>query len=107
MPPFGVVKLVAAIAPLMLARSGWPAWALARGVCWLGAVILTVWGALNTVVANLVLTGVIRPEGGFDRPGMIGHALIWDPLFLAWGVALAVGLYRERAWRTSSPGENR
>ncbi|MGB5952209.1 MAG: DUF3995 domain-containing protein [Ornithinimicrobium sp.] len=81
--PVGMVKLAAAIAPLMLAWSGWLARSIVRGVCWLGAVVLTVWGGLNAVVANLVLAGVIRPEGRFDRPGMIGHALIWDPLFLA------------------------
>jgi hypothetical protein len=50
------------------------------------------WGGLNTVTANLVLAGVIRPDGGFDRPGMVGHAYLWDPLFLLWGAALVVAL---------------
>lgn len=44
------------------------------------------------IVANLVLAGMIPPGLGYDRPGMIGHAFIWGPLFLAWGVALAAGL---------------
>lgn len=47
-------------------------------------------------MGNLVLAGVIRPESGFDRAGMIGHAYLWDPLFLAWGAALALGLIASR-----------
>lgn len=94
--PIGAVKLIAALAPLVLARAGWPARTVTRSVCWLGAVILLGWGGLNTAVANLVLLGVIRPESGFDRAGMIGHAYLWDPLFLAWGVALTVGLFTSR-----------
>ncbi len=45
---------------------------------------------------------------------MIGHAYLWDPLFLAWGVALAIGLFAsrgrdatvspERSIRPASPG---
>jgi hypothetical protein len=46
---------------------------------------------VNTVVAALVLTGAIRP-GGYDRDAVTGHALLWDPLFLAWGVFLSAGL---------------
>ncbi len=94
--PIGLVKVVAAVAPALLARSGWPARRLTRAVSWVGALVLVVWGGLNTVVGNLVLAGVIRPDGGYDRPGMIGHAWLWDPLFLAWGVALAVGLVGSR-----------
>jgi len=36
----------------------------------------------NTVVAALVLAGGIDPDGGYDRRAMIGHAFLWDPLFL-------------------------
>lgn len=94
--PIGVLKVLAAIAPLALDRSGWPARRVTRAVCWLGAVGLMVWGGLNTLVGHVVLSKVIRPDGGFDRPGMIGHAWLWDPLFLCWGVALAVGLLASR-----------
>lgn len=90
--PIGAVKLIAALAPLALARAGWPLRRLTRSACWTGALVLVGWGGLNAVVAHLVLAGAIRPESGFDRAGMIGHAYLWDPLFLAWGVALAVGL---------------
>ncbi|MEO7058429.1 MAG: DUF3995 domain-containing protein [Lapillicoccus sp.] len=101
--PIGAVKLVAAVAPLAFARSGWPAPRVTRSACWLGSLVLIVWGGLNTAVGNLVLAGVIQPDSGFDRPGMIGHAYLWDPLFLGWGLALAAGLIatrRSRAART-------
>ena len=88
--PIGAVKLLAAWVPLAAARAGWPARRLSRA-CWLGAAVLLVWGGLNTVVGNLVLAGVIVPDGGYDRAGMVGHAFLRDPLFLAWGLALAVG----------------
>jgi hypothetical protein len=97
--PIGAVKLVAAWVPLVAARAGWPARRLSGGVCWLGAAVLLVWGGLNTVVGLLVLAGVIVPDGGYDRPAMVGHAFLWDPLFLAWGLALAVGLAQSRASR--------
>ena len=94
--PIGVVKLIGAVAPLALVRWGWPARVGTRSACWLGALVLVIWGGLNTLVGNLVLAGVIRPESGFDRSGMIGHAYLWDPLFLAWGAALTIGLIASR-----------
>lgn len=101
--PIGAIKLIAAVAPLALAVCGWPARRVTRSVCWLGASVLILWGGLNTVVANLVLAGAVHPTSGFDRPGMIGHAWLWDPLFLAWGGALAIGLLatRSRGLRTT------
>lgn len=90
--PIGVVKLIAALAPIVLAYRGWPARRLTRSACWLGAAVLIVWGGVNTLVGNLVLTGVVEPQSGYDRAGMIGHAWLWDPLFLAWGIALVMGL---------------
>lgn len=104
--PIGLAKLVAALAPILMARAGWPARPLTRSACWSGAVVLIAWGGVNTVVGNLVLAAVIQPQSGYDRPGMIGHAFLWDPLFLCWGTALAVGLFVSRnrtPLRTSSP----
>ena len=94
--PIGVTKLSAAVAPVILARADWPLRTMTRPVCWAAAGILVGWGGLNTVVAHLVLLGAIQPEGGFDRAGMIGHAYLWDPLFLVWGIALAMGLVASR-----------
>ncbi|MEO7587373.1 MAG: DUF3995 domain-containing protein [Arachnia sp.] len=105
--PVGVVKLVAAVTPLALFLRGWPAHRLTRAACWVGASVLILWGGLNTVVGNLVLSGLIQPSAGYDRPGMIGHAWMWDPLFLGWGVALVIGLLasgrRDRA--VPQPGQ--
>ncbi|OAB88951.1 hypothetical protein AWH69_04085 [Janibacter melonis] len=97
--PVGLVKLVAALAPLGLDRRGWPLRPLTRGLAWLGAAVLVVWGGLNTLVGQLVLAGAIQPDGGYDRPGMIGHAWLWDPLFLLWGLALLVHLVVTRRRR--------
>jgi len=97
------VKVAAALGPLVLHRLGWPLRVLTRGACWAGAAVLVVWGGLNTVVGSLVLGGVIRPEGGYDRPGMLGHAFLWDPLFLVWGLSLAAGLLRSRARASMYP----
>lgn len=94
--PVVVVKLVAALAPLWLDRHGWPARAVTRGLSWLAAAVLLLWGGLNTVVGNLVLGGLVVPSGGYDRPAVVGHAWLWDPLFLLWGLALAAGLYATR-----------
>lgn len=94
--PIGALKLLAAVVPLALAFWRWPARRLTRSACWFGAAVLIIWGGLNTVVANLVLTGAIQPQPDLDRPGMIGHAWLWDPLFLAWGAAVAIGLHTTR-----------
>lgn len=94
--PVGVVKITAAVAPILLARRGWPARAVTRSACWLAALVLITWGGLNTIVGNLVLASVIHPQSGYDRSGMIGHAFLWDPLFLGWGAALAAGMIASR-----------
>lgn len=87
-------KAVGAFAPLWLQRTGRLGrrpWSLLAGVV---AAVLIGWGGLNAVVGNLVLLGVVQPDGGYDRPAMIGHAWLWDPLFLLWGVALLTGVAR-------------
>lgn len=90
--PVGTVKIIAALLPLVLARWEWPAPLLSRSICWAGAIGLALWGGANTIVGNLVLLGLIIPEDGYDHAGMVGHAWLWDPLFLIWGVSLALAL---------------
>lgn len=94
--PVTALKALVAVLPLIFDRRGWPP--LTRALAWLAAAVLIVWGGMNTVVGNLVLTGVMDPAGGYDREAMIGHARLWDPLFLIWGVALAVGLASTRRY---------
>lgn len=63
------------------------------------------WGSVSAGSAVAVLTGVIVPAGGYDRTAMIGHALVWDPLFTVGGAALLTGLWltRTSSWPTVPP----
>ncbi|WP_261369443.1 DUF3995 domain-containing protein [Corynebacterium sanguinis] len=93
------IKALAAVIPLLA-----PDNPLIRGVSWVGGFVLVVWGGLSTVIALAVFAGVYIPKGGIDRAGMIGHAFLWDPLFVLWGVALLGALAtspprRERSCR--------
>ena len=85
----GVAKLAAAWVPWNAARSGGPRGGL-RLVCWAGAAVLVAYGLANTAAANLALTGVLGPV--VDLVATRGHAWLWDPLFLAWGLALGPAL---------------
>ncbi|PWJ26932.1 uncharacterized protein DUF3995 [Branchiibius hedensis] len=93
--PVTAVKTLVAVLPLVFERTGWPP--LTRALAWLAGAVLVLWGGINTITGNLVLSGIISPAGGYDRDAMIGHAWLWDPLFLIWGLALLVGLWRTRA----------
>ncbi len=94
--PVAAIKIAFAVLSLVLARLAWPGSRPWRIVCWAGAAVLVVWGGVNTLTGNLVLAGVVVPGGGYDHDGMVGHAWLWDPLFLVWGVALAVALLLTR-----------
>lgn len=94
--PLGAVKAAAAIGPLIFDAMRWPLRRATRALCWVGAAVLVAWGGMNTLVGNAVLLGLVHPQGGFDRSAMIGHAWIWDPLFLAWGLTLLVWLFSTR-----------
>lgn len=93
--PVTAIKTLVAVLPLVFDRTGWPP--LTRALAWLAGAVLVLWGGINTITGNLVLSGIISPAGGYDRDAMIGHARLWDPLFLIWGLALLVGLWRTRA----------
>jgi hypothetical protein len=97
--PVGLTKIFAGLLPLLLDGLGWPVRRLSRSACWVGAIGLVLWGGANTGVGNLVLMGVITPDGGYDGPGMVGHAWLWDPLFLIWGASLTLALAASRRHR--------
>ena len=59
-----------------------------------GAGVLVVYGAANIAGAVIGLTGLAGEPG--DRAALWGHAALWDPLFLLWGLALAAALVTER-----------
>lgn len=90
----GAAKLAGAWVPLVNDRrplSGARVW---RVLSWVGATVLVVYGGLNTIAANVALTGVFGPLP--DVMATRGHAWLWDPLFFIWGASLLVGLRRGR-----------
>lgn len=99
----GMLKLGAALAPLLVERRKElrpPRWY--RILAWTGATGLIFYGGANTMIAALVLNGVIRSDGGYDRVAMVGHATLWDPLFLIWGILLSTGLVLTRPLRRAA-----
>ncbi len=100
----GVGKLAGAWVPWLAARGGGPRYGL-RLACWLGAGLLVLYGLANTLGANLALTGLLGAPD--DLVATRGHAWLWDPLFLAWGLALAAGLRRPRGRRPDPEGADR
>lgn len=87
-----LAKAAAAITPVLVDRGRMPWPRFWRGLCWVGGPVLVVYGALNVVVSVAVLTGLLEPDGGYDTAAMVGHAFLWDPLFLIWGAALVTWL---------------
>ena len=88
-------KALAAVIPMLNAQGQLPWPRLWRGISWVGSVFLVLYGGVNTLVALGVLLGVI-PSPGYDRAAMLGHAFLWDPLFLLWGAALVAHLWQRR-----------
>lgn len=88
----GLVKIAAAAVPALVEYARVPWRRFWRIVCWIGGPFLVLYGGVNVVVSGAVLAGVIRPDGGYDQAATIGHAFIWDPLFLIWGAALVTWL---------------
>ena len=94
----GVAKIVAAVAPVLDHWRNRPhAWI--RGICWLGATVLLLWGGLGTIGGWI---GLVSDSSGSDRSAQWGHACLWDPLFVAWAVLLIGGLVATRDWRSVS-----
>lgn len=95
-----LVKVGGAVVPLLVASGRLPRrpW---RALCWLGAAVLASYGLANTAGAWVVLVGWVDSPAADpaspDHPALLGHALLWDPLFAAWGVLLGLGLWRGRA----------
>jgi Protein of unknown function (DUF3995) len=98
-----LVKVAAAVVPVLNAYGRLPWSRLWRAISWVGASALILYGGANVIIAWLVLSGVITPTGGYDRMSMLGHAVLWDPLFLLWGLALLGHLLLSRDLGRSSP----
>ncbi|MFW6775028.1 DUF3995 domain-containing protein [Nocardioides sp. CPCC 205120] len=89
------VKVAGAVVPLLVEAGRLPGRRAWRGLSWAGAVVLVGYGTANAVGAWLVLTG-LAGSGGGDRTALLGHAVLWDPLFALWGALLATGLWTTR-----------
>lgn len=92
----GAAKLAGGVVPLLngLGRLPFP-----RLWWWLsvaGGVVLALYGGANTVLGGASLAGVFGEVNDADRHALAGHVLLWDPLFLLWGVLLLAGLRRTR-----------
>ncbi|MDN5765788.1 MAG: DUF3995 domain-containing protein [Humibacillus sp.] len=102
-----VLKLAGAFVPLANQRGRLPAPGLWRTLSWVGAGVLVAYGAVNVVAAVAALTGVVETGPTMDTAALVGHAFLWDPLFLIWGLLLAIGLWRSRirpseaSWRSA------
>ena len=94
-----VVKISGSLVPVLVEAGrvgGRRRW---RALEWTGAVVLLGYGLLNVVVAWAVLGGLVTSADGYDRSAELGHAALWDPLFLLWGLLLAAGLATTRTRR--------
>jgi Protein of unknown function (DUF3995) len=104
-----LVKIAAAVVPVLNAYRLLPWSRLWRAISWVGASALILYGGANVIIAWLVLSAVITPTGGYDPTSMLGHALLWDPLFMLWGLTLLAHLVLSRdlgmSNLTRSPGQ--
>lgn len=94
-----VVKISGSLVPVLVEAGrvgGRRRW---RALEWIGAAVLVGYGLLNVVVAWAVLGGLVTSADGYDRSAELGHAALWDPLFLLWGLLLAAGLAKTRTRR--------
>lgn len=96
-----LLKLVAAVTPVLVTYRRLPWRRLWRGISWVGGSFLIMYGGANVVISGAVLAGAITPASGFDRLAMIGHAFLWDPLFALWGAALVTSLALSRGPRAT------
>ena len=92
----GVVKTAAAVIPVAVEYGKLGGRRFWRLISWIGSLGLVVYGGIYAVTALLMLTGVVEPTAAYGEPVMLGHALLWDPLFFFWGLSLAISLMLTR-----------
>ncbi|GHD52493.1 DUF3995 domain-containing protein [Mycetocola manganoxydans] len=97
-----LLKFLAAIIPVAVAYGRVPGARFWRSISWVGGILLIAYGGLNTILGAVVLAGLITPDGGYDRAALMGHALLWNPLFFIWGAALILSLWFSRHDRRRS-----
>jgi hypothetical protein len=70
-----------------------------RSLAWAAAVAIVAWGVSQSAWFWLVKLGQAS-MAGWTRRAVNGHAYVWDPWFLLWGVALLVALLLSRSSET-------
>ena len=102
----GMVKTAAAVIPVAVEYDKLGGRRFWRGISWIGGIGLVLYGGVYAATALLMLTGVVAPGAGYDRPVMLGHALLWDPLFFFWGLTLVISLILTRDHRATRKGRS-
>jgi hypothetical protein len=100
-----VLKIMAALLPVLALRRGTPAtrsrvqWALA----WSAAIVLTLYGLAQTAAAQLTYAGLIDAPAGADDHRLFWRAFVWDPWFSIWGLLAVAALLYARRHRDLTP----
>ena len=92
----GLMKTAAAVIPVTVEYGKLGGRKFWRCISWVGGIGLVLYGGIYAVTAWLVLTGMLVPGAGYNEPVMLGHALLWDPLFFFWGLSLVISLILTR-----------
>ena len=98
----GLVKMAAAVIPVAVEYGRLGGRRIWRAISWVGGIGLVGYGGVYAATALLVLAGVVAPGTDYTRPVMLGHALLWDPLFFFWGLCLVISLILTRRSETRS-----
>ena len=98
----GLVKTAAAVIPVAVEYGKLGGRRFWRLISWIGGSGLVIYGGVYAATALLVLTGLIAPGADYNTPVMLGHALLWDPLFFFWGLSLVISLILTRRHETSA-----
>lgn len=76
----------------------WTQGRVPRLLSWIAAIGLTAYGGVLTVAGWVVLATGAAAE---NRLALTWHASLWDPWFLAWGIAFLTCLWRTRRRRVA------
>lgn len=102
-----LAKVTGAGLPLINQRGLLPFPRMWRGLFWFAAVGSVTYGAVNMVAALAALGGLVGTDETRDTAALVGHAFLWDPLFLLWGLLLAAALTASRRQRQPVAGSPR
>lgn len=97
-------KVLGGLLPLALAFGWW------RGVprrlllilCWVGGVLLVLYGLGDMIRATLVIGGAIEVESPVDRDIARWYLLLWGPVWVAGGVCFLTTAWHYRRSRASA-----